>query len=123
MSSVHGEKIIVEYRQLDSGKKVLVVKAKLGMDGSKALLEERQVVDLNLKNGEQLSPNFGFRCSTKGEKFAYGVISKKTAKKVDSFAPIRAWAIDEENLKLVPVDNAKEVSCVWAPEGESPYPF
>lgn len=113
----------IEYREDETGKRVLVVQEKVGTNGSKAVQKEIQIIDLNLKNGEQVSLNYGFRCTIKGKDFVYGIISKAIAKKNGSFSPLRGWSVDEKNLKLVAQDDPKKINCTWSPEGESEYPF
>jgi hypothetical protein len=120
---MHGEKMAIEYRQLESGKQILAVVEVSSDKDKKSQRREKQIVELNLQNGEQESLSSGFRCSGGDQKFIYAIISKVVAKKKGAFAPLRAWAVDERDVALVPVVNPKDIKCLWLPEGESKYPF
>ena len=114
-SAMHGNKMVVDYTVLNNGKHVLIAK-----EGTKEL----QTVDLNVKEGELVSISHGFKCKTQNPNdFVYAVISKKNANEKSAFAPVSAWVIEEKKLKIKPFKNAKAVSCIWSPDGESKYPF
>jgi len=115
--SMHGDKMIVQYSVLNSGRHILSVSEKIRSEGPKAREKTVQSVDLNIKNGETLAPYNGFKCSTKKKEFVYGVIAANTSKKV-IFQPVRAWIVDEANVKLISVQKVSTIDCEWAPEGD-----
>lgn len=121
--SMHGQKMAVEYSVLNSGKQILLVKEDTTLTPGKPKFEQRQIVELEIKDGEGFSTNYGFRCSTKDNEFVYAVVSKKKAKQKGEFHPERSWVVDETKLRLNAVTKSESVSCIWSPEGDSRYNF
>lgn len=110
-SSLHGERMVVEQQVLNSGRSVLVVEEIMG-DKKR---EMRQTVELHLRKGEMVSLGANYRCLV-DKVFVYAVISERRATKNGVFAPERAWSIDEEAIRLIPVTDPKTVQCQWFPE-------
>ncbi len=122
--AMHGEKMAVSYEVLNSGKHVLIVKEKTGKENKKAKFKQLQVIEVSLKEGETLSPYDGFKCRNRKNDLLYAIVSKGTAKKNESFAPIKSWTVDEKNMKVIPtVEKNELVACKWEPDGDSDYPY
>lgn len=123
IESMHGPKMLVKYQVLNSGRHILLVQEKASSPTDKANIKQRQMLDLDMKEGEVYSPYYGFQCNQKANAYVYAVISKSRAKEKGTFQPERAWRIDEKSALLRPINNVESVVCVWSPEGESSYPF
>lgn len=122
-SSKFGEKMIVEVQTLNTDKTILVAFEKTtGKDG-KEFNKQLYVINVNLKKDELLSSTAGFRCESPDNAFVYGVVAKATAKESGAFAPVKAWKVDDKNMKLVFVPDIAKVTCRWAPQGDTRYPF
>jgi hypothetical protein len=120
--SMHGDRMIVDYEVLNTGKHVLTVKDK----NADKEAQPKQVVDLKIKeNGEQLALGFGsgFFCENDKSEFVYGVFKKADARESGSWTPLRAWSIDKGNIKLMPINDTRQIKCQWSQEGESEFPF
>lgn len=115
--SLHGDRMIVQYSVLNSGRHILGVSEKVHTPGQRAREKTVQSVDLNIKNGETLAPYNGFKCRTQKNEFVYGIIAENASQKID-IHPLRAWVVDEINLKLLPVKNIATINCEWAPNGD-----
>ena len=121
--ALHGKNMVVEYVVLNNGKHILMAKEIVKQKEKDAEFKERQTVELDIKDGEIMSINHGFKCNTRRPNdFIYAVISKAKSKEKGTFRPERAWAVEEKKFKLKPV-KPKAVQCKWSPDGESKYPF
>ena len=123
MGQMHGTKMIVQYLLLNTGKHVLVIKEKVGINGQKAQVKQKEIIDLNLKTSEIISSYYSFRCRNPKGKYAYAVINKKSAQKKEKFIPTRAWLVDEASVSLSQVKNINSIKCIWFQEGEVQFPF
>ncbi len=120
--SMQGEKMLVEYTVLNTGRHILIAKEKIGMRNNKAAFIELSVTDLNILTDESLSNYNGFQCRTADNQLSYAVIAKTNASENKPFKPERAWSVDKKNLKLLPI-NPNDVNCIWSPEGDAEYPY
>lgn len=122
--ALHGDKMVVEYVQLNNGRYVLMAKEIVQQKGQEPRkFKDHQTVDLNLKANEQMSIANGFKCNTlRSNDFIYAVISKSKANQKGTFHPERAWAVEEKKFKLKPV-KPNAVQCKWTDDGDAKYPF
>jgi len=123
-SGMHGEKMAVNYGVLNTGKHLLVVEENIGKENGKTKFKQLQAVEIVLKKGETLSPYDGFKCRNKKNDLLYAIISKNVAKENAVFPPVKAWLVDQKNMKLNSVDQKNEIiNCKWEPDGDSDYPY
>ncbi len=124
ISTVHGPTLIIEYRIHDSGRHELLPYERVGQrSNGKPLWQPRPGLEFDLGAGEHLTSAWGFRCFTQSREYAYGVVTAAIARKDRVFHPLRAWSVNEKEIRISPVTNPAKVICLWAPERESTYPF
>lgn len=121
--SLHGDKMAVEYVVLNSGQHVLLAKEIIKQTGQRSEFKEIQKIELNVKDGELVSIAHQFKCKTsRSNDFIYAVIAKSKTKEKGHFHPERAWAVEENKMRLRSV-KPKAVHCEWSPEADAKYPF
>jgi hypothetical protein len=106
------------------GHTYLVVSEIQGRADVKIKAVERSRIDTKLRGNERITgETTGFKCKNTNGENVYAVISKKKAKRTESFSPDRAWTANEKTFKLLPVKSVAEIKCSWDPEAEEEYPF
>lgn len=112
--------MMVTYQPNPAGPNLLVVSEKDQITNAE---KEKQRIDLNLKGQELLSNHNGFDCVDASGDRIYAVVSPSSAKEKGKFNPVRAWAIDQQNVVLNPIKDLRTVSCEWSPEGDNKFPY
>ena len=120
--ALHGENLATDLKKLGSGKCIITLKEKRDFNGHKVFMDF-YVIEIPLKEGDQISPFGSFKCTNTKNETIYGIISKDVAKKAGAFSPVHAWYVDVKEKKILPVKNVKEITCEFSPKGDATYPF
>ena len=119
MSGMHGDKMAVSYEVLNNGKHVIVINEFMGREGKHSKFKQLEVIELGTMEGKELSPQGPCKCFINNEPgFTYAVINTKNSCKTKSINPLKAWSIDQTDMKLIPVKDMKTVNCKWQPDGD-----